>query len=112
MTEISAVSVGDAKVISLPRRVDFTNTQTLVDAVRAERDPIIVLDLSKTEAIDSTALGAVVQMLKQLRSEQRELRLASPTDAVRRVLAITRLDRVFDVYDTAEEATRSEGAAS
>lgn len=95
----------------MPRRVDVTNAQALVDAVRGEKALLIVLDFSSTEAIDSTALGAIVQIFKVLRSEQRELRLASVSDPVRRVFAITRLDRVFDIFDSAEAAARTRSHA-
>jgi anti-sigma B factor antagonist len=107
MTEIAVVPMGDAAIVCMPRRVDVTNAQDFVDAVRQELAPLLVLDFSSTEAIDSTALGAIVQVFKALRSEERELRLASVSDAVRRVFAITRLDRVFDIFDTAEAAARA-----
>lgn len=104
MTEIAVTRRGDVSAVHMPRRVDVTNTQALVDAVKAQRQGTIVLDFSWTEAIDSTALGAIVQLFKLLRAERRDLRLAAVSDAVRRVFAITRLDRVFDIFETTEEA--------
>lgn len=104
MTGIAVTRMGEVSAVHMPRRVDVTNTQAFVDAVKAQRQRTIVLDFTWTEAIDSTALGAIVQLFKLLRAERRELRLAAVSDAVRRVFAITRLDRVFDIFDTTEDA--------
>lgn len=64
----------------------------------------VVLDFSKTQAMDSTALGALVQVFKALKAEGGELCLACVGDAVARVLSITRLDHVFKVYGSVEAA--------
>lgn len=112
MTEISVAHFGDISAVRMPRRVDVNNTQAFVDAVRQQSLGLVVLDFSCTEAIDSTALGAIVQLYKLLRAEERDLRLAALSEAVRRVFAITRLDRVFDIFETAEEALAAGRQAS
>lgn len=94
-------------VFELPERVDAYNTRDLIGPIREaiERgNRCVVLDLSRTQSMDSTALGALVQMLKALRAEGGELRLAAVGDAVSRVLSITRLDQVFSIYRTLEAA--------
>lgn len=95
------------RVFALPERVDAYNTRDLVGPIREAIDQgvrCIVLDLARTQSMDSTALGALVQMLKALRAEGGELRLAAVGDAVSRVLSITRLDQVFSIYRTLELA--------
>jgi anti-sigma B factor antagonist len=97
----------DVRVFAVPERVDAYNTRDLVGPVKEAIDAggrCIVLDFSRTQSMDSTALGALVQMLKTLRSNGGELRLASVGDAVSRVLSITRLDQVFSIYATLDAA--------
>lgn len=97
-------------VFVLPTRIDVSNTRELVSPVRqamAGGHRRVVLDFSRTEAMDSTALGALVQVYKSLTAEGGLLILTGVGDAVRRVLSITRLDSVFTLYATRAEAVAS-----
>jgi anti-sigma B factor antagonist len=97
----------DSRVFAVPERVDAYNTRDLIGPVKEAIEAgerCIVLDFSRTQSMDSTALGALVQMLKTLRSSGGELRLAAVGDAVSRVLSITRLDQVFSIYATLDAA--------
>jgi anti-sigma B factor antagonist len=64
----------------------------------------IVLDLGNVEFIDSGGLGALISTLKALRTSNGALVLAALREPVANVLQITRLERVFDVCGTTEEA--------
>ena len=64
----------------------------------------IVVDLSSTEFIDSSGLGALIGGLKSARVAGGDLRIAGVTDAVRRVLKLTNLDRVLRDHATPESA--------
>jgi len=93
-------------VMRLPVRIDVSNTKGMMSALREQIDNgqrRILLDFCQTESIDSTALGALIQVLKRVRSSEGELVLSRVGDGVKRVLAITRVDRVFSVCDTVEE---------
>ncbi len=110
MNEIAIDRIDGVSVVRMPHRVDVGNTKTFVDTLRAEigeRRTNIVLDLSKTETIDSTALGAIVQVYQSLRVTEGTLVLAGVSDGVQRVFAITRLDRVFKMVDSVEEGTKA-----
>ncbi len=99
--------------VHLPARVDVSNTRGFVDAVQKELDNehlSIVLNFEATQAIDSTALGAIVQVFKTLRGRDGSLRLCSVGTGVRRVLAITRVDRVFPIHADLDEAYAAEAA--
>ena len=99
--------VGADCSITLPNVVGIANVRELVKAVRNELTAgrrRIVLDLSQSDAIDSTALGALVQLFKAATAQTSELRLLAPRSGVRRVLAITRLDQVFSIDDDVSSA--------
>jgi len=70
----------------------------------------VVVDLAGVEFLDSTGLGVLVGILKRVRSHGGALRLVAPPEQVRRLLALTRLDQILDVYpDTASAVTAGEG---
>ena len=64
----------------------------------------IVVDLSATEFIDSSGLGALIGGLKSARLAGGDLRIAGVTEPVRRVLKLTNLDRVLRDHATPESA--------
>jgi anti-sigma B factor antagonist len=65
----------------------------------------VIVDLTGTDFLDSTGLGALVAALKRLRMKDGEIRVVCTSGHVRKVFEITSLDRVFPMHDTVEEAT-------
>jgi len=74
----------------------------------------LVVDLSHTEYLDSTALGVLVGALKRLREQDGDLRLVGPRPRIRKLLEITRLLKVFEVRDSVASAVEgwNEGRAA
>jgi len=71
----------------------------------------LVLDLSGVVALDSAGIGAIVQCEKAAAAQGVVLKLALGSAAQpRRALALTHLDRVFDVFDDADAAVAAFGA--
>lgn len=66
----------------------------------------VVLDLGQTESLDSGALGVLIQFRKDLAnaSPSGQLMLARPTDAVRGVLQIMKLETVLPHHPDIESA--------
>lgn len=64
----------------------------------------IVVDLSKAEYVDSSFLGALVAGLKRATMNNGDLKLVGLQPAVRAMFDLTRLYRIFDIYDKIEEA--------
>ena len=75
----------------------------VIDVVGKGRSRVVV-DLSGTEFIDSSGLGALVASLKRCRQAGGDLRLASPTQQVSVALELTNLDRVLRPSDSVDEA--------
>jgi len=69
-----------------------------------EGKPLVVLDLSQVQFMDSSGLGSLVAVMKAI-TEGGQLRIAEPNWMVRNVLRLTRLDRIFHIYDSVEEAS-------
>ncbi len=67
----------------------------------------IVLDLTGANWMNSSGLGMLISGLTTVRSSGGDLRLANMSDRVRRPLEITKLEDVFLIYDTVEDALAS-----
>lgn len=67
----------------------------------------IVLDLAKTNFISSIVIASLVFMLKRAREAGGNIAICSIKDAVERVLSLTNLDKVFDIFDDKQKAINS-----
>ena len=67
----------------------------------------IVLDLEKLVNIDNYGLDALLAMAQQALENDSEIKLARVSVDMRIVLDITRVYRVFEIFNTIEEAVAS-----
>lgn len=106
-----AVEKSDRAIVAQPQ-AKMMDDETLhamirlVDDASAEAPavPLVVVDLSRVNILPSLALGLLVQMNDKCRARGQRLTLAAVPVLLRRVFAITRLDRVFQFADTVEAA--------
>ncbi|MDP9427135.1 MAG: STAS domain-containing protein [Actinomycetota bacterium] len=99
-----------AGVILVSPRKDF-DTGT-VDEFQHRTDGLLgrgfryfVINLEGVNFVDSAGLGALVRLYKRVRIGEGDVCLAHLSSGVMRILELTRLSRVFDVYPDAQEAT-------
>jgi anti-sigma B factor antagonist len=67
----------------------------------------VVFDLTRTRFVDSMGLGVIVSCLRQVHAVQGELKLCGMNNAVRTLFELVRMHRVFEIFNTREEAVRS-----
>ena len=67
----------------------------------------IVLNLAWIVHIDSSGLGTLVASFISARNRGAEIKFAALSPKARRVLTSTHVDRLFEVYDSTEEAINS-----
>lgn len=79
----------------------------LEDAVQ-EPGSRVVVDLSEVRFVDSTGLAMLVGADHAARGSGGRLRLAGATPQMRRMLATTNLDRLFELHDTVAGALEAE----
>ena len=98
---------GDTLLVTLvDKRLDARSTASFREKMRefiAAGQRRIVLDLSHIEFIDSSGLGALVSLLKQL-SGQGELVICGARETVMSMFKLTRLDKVFQMVARPEDA--------
>ena len=93
-------------VIKLGESAQFF-AQTLERTLSDDRGHVIV-DFSKINFIDSTGIGELVGYLGRFRNSKRELILVNPTERIRRLLQVARLDELFPTYDSVDAAIAAE----
>ncbi|MBX3443038.1 MAG: STAS domain-containing protein [Planctomyces sp.] len=64
----------------------------------------IVLDFTNVEYLSSAALGKLITMDKKVKAASGKLRLCNIRKDIYEVFAITRLNKVFDIRDTQDDA--------
>lgn len=89
-------------------RVDAHNAEVLkqhLASVFAGGAKKVVVNLAAVRFIDSSGLGALVSGFKNASTQQASLRLCGLHTQVRSMFELTRLHRVFDIYETIDEAS-------
>jgi len=62
----------------------------------------IMLDLDAVQFMDSSGLGAVISSFK-LTGQKGEFVICNMNDAVREIFTLTHMDRLFEIYPSADE---------
>ena len=67
----------------------------------------IILDLSRVNAVDSAGIAELIGAYVPLKTRGGALKLLNPTKKVHKMLQVTQLSRVFEVYSDEEAALNS-----
>jgi anti-sigma B factor antagonist len=104
--ELMVPSLGHA-VVALQGELDLFTAprfqEVLLESIEhgARR---VVVDLSAVTFVDSTALGVLIGAGKRLRAAEGSLDIVCPSGSIRRLLELTSLDCIIDIYATRKEA--------
>ncbi len=66
----------------------------------------IVISFQGVNYITSDDLGVMIRCLQHIRAQGRQLGLADMNDFIRQVFTTTRLDRMFPIHPTVDEAVQ------
>lgn len=80
--------------------LDHSNTEELVDIIElalTEGKKNIILDLSNVHYIDSSGLGALIQIHKTAKQQNAHFSLLNPTKTIKRVLNMTRISTFLNL---------------
>src|ERR671918_583943 len=81
--------------------------KALIQAALDRGERRILVDFSRTGYIDSSGLGALVSIAKRIREAGGELRLSGLNDDLRSLFELTKLDTLFAITETPEQALAS-----
>lgn len=99
--------VGEVLVLQCAGRIVAGQAADFLhEAIREELEeqPNVVLQMGEVQFIDSSGLGTIVRLMSAARAAGGDLKICRLPDMIRRVLAMTNLHKVFEVYETEDEA--------
>ena len=106
--EISARRNDKTTIFDLSGDIDFANSpevrQSVLREIRENRVARVVVNLTGVRYIDSSGVASLVEGLKASRDLGSRFILFGLSTAAREVLQLSRLLKVFEIYDSEEEA--------
>ena len=109
--ELITKRVGDILVVGLsePGALEADNIEPFRESMAnlLQDTTRVLLDMCNVTFLDSSGLGALVAIWRRLSSREGEIKLCKIGPSVRTAFEITRMHRVFEIYDTEEEALAS-----
>jgi anti-sigma B factor antagonist len=108
---ISARRVDQATILDVTGSIDMSNSpqmrKALLEEIRAKRASRVVLNLTSVEYIDSSGVASLIEGLKASREAGQRFILFGLTASAREVLKISRLLKLFEIYDDEAQAIAS-----
>jgi anti-sigma B factor antagonist len=106
--QISRRQLDKATIFDVSGDIDLANSpavrKALLKEIRDDRTPRVVMNLSNVRYIDSSGVASLVEGLKAARDVGSRFILFGLSTSAREVLQLSRLLRIFEVYDNEEQA--------
>ncbi|RKX22909.1 MAG: anti-anti-sigma factor [Candidatus Zixiibacteriota bacterium] len=108
--EIKVKNEGQVCEVYLNGRLDLASGTNLKEELKKIFDQdknMIHLNLNDVEFINSSGLGSLVSIMKEVRLRKGRLTLSNLASYVKEIFEITQLSHIFEIYETQEEALSS-----
>ena len=103
--------VGDVTILDLKGRTRVGGTTVAlhrsIHSLITEEKTLILLNLSGVTHVDSCGLGELIASFVSARAKGGDIKLLNVTDSLRKLMEITNLLTVFDVYENEPDALAS-----
>ena len=101
------VMVSGVPVVTAPEEIDVTNAGRLRSALleaAAQGHAAVVVDMSQTQFCDSAGLNVLVRAHQRAETKGGQVRLVIAATDVRRIFAVTGIDRVIPSFPSLAQA--------
>lgn len=102
--QISVRRIDKTAILELTGAIDLSSSpevrKILLRELRESRTSRVILNLEKVKYIDSSGVASLVEGLKASRDIGSRLLLFGLSPIVRQVLQLTRLLKIFEIYET------------
>lgn len=106
--QISSREFDKTVIFDVSGDIDLANSpavrKALLREMRDKRTPRVVMNMSKVRYIDSSGVASLVEGLKASRDVGTRFILFGLSTTAREVLQLSRLLKIFEVYDNEEQA--------
>ncbi len=82
-------------------------TEELLGLVATESRPKLLISFANVDHLSSAALGALITIHNRLKQSGGQLRLADIDPQIYEVFEITKLNKLFQIHDSSEDAAAS-----
>src|SRR4030095_505817 len=110
-TKVITRKIDSVRIIKITGRLDpGEGPDQLFDMVERflEEDEVnFLLDLRSVTYVSSTGVGSLIKSYRSVLQKKGLLKLLSPSQSVRNILAISKLDGVFEIFSEESEALAS-----
>jgi len=72
-----------------------------------EKPKRLIINLSAVEFMDSSGLAILIEAMQITNRQGSQLKLAAVNERIRSIFEISRLDSIFSIYATEEEAVQT-----
>ncbi|HET7433748.1 MAG TPA: STAS domain-containing protein [Thermoanaerobaculia bacterium] len=96
-------------LIKLGESAEFFSSA--LETVLKNESTNVIIDFTKIDYIDSTGIGELVGYLGKFTGQNRKLILVNPSERIQKLLKLAKLDAVFKIYSTEEEAVAAESSS-
>lgn len=99
--------VGDVTVCYLSGEININTSPDLrkvFDDLTAKKTLKVVLDLGGVNYIDSSGLATLIEVLRRMKKYNGRLRLCNLSEKIRSLFEITKLTKLFEMFNTEGEA--------
>jgi anti-sigma B factor antagonist len=106
------VWVGRVAIVTLPAEVDVSSAEQIrqeLTAVVAQGASLVIGDMTATAFCDSAGVTALVRAVRRANASGAGLRVAASAPVVTRVLAITGVDQLIEIYPSVAAALADPG---
>ena len=79
----------------------------VMDELLSESGTNVLVNFSAINYVDSTGIGELVGYLNKFVEKNRQLKILKPHERVLKLLQITKLDTMFEIYNDEQQALQS-----
>ena len=102
--DVKSFDKDGVKVFKIKGEIDIAGSPGLRSYLEKNAAKKLVIDLSEVEYVDSSGLATLVEVLKKNKTQGGKLGLSGLSDKVRSLFEITKLDKLFLISPTQDEA--------
>lgn len=105
----SVVSNGVTAITCHVENLDASNVKSFKEAIQPllKDQNRVVLNMAEVKFVDSSGLGALISALRDVNSREGNLKLCALTRSVRALFELMRMNRIFTIYESQDEAVGS-----
>lgn len=102
--------VTDNQILTIEINGDLLGQENEADVIRYVEEQLpqhvvfVAVDISQVPYMNSSGLTVLIRLLTRFRNRNGDLVLIQPSESVKKLLLITKLNQIFHIFDTKEAA--------